>query len=255
MFRLTREVRFAINHTPDDQLLGAPSNSYAGFPSLNGFGQFLRLQVTLEGNLDPSSNYLLNIKEIDAQVRSRIVGAGPDPLAVSRSFELLKNAFPATTLREVTLYLSPFLSVSQLASEYPMHTRLSQKFEFSASHRLHNPKLSDEDNRKTYGKCNNPNGHGHNYEVQVTLRGKPNTSGLLVNVPAFEKIVKEHAIDLLDHKSLNDDVPQFYELIPTVENIAMIIYHMLKTRFTALGADLAAVTVWETPKTWCEYSE
>jgi 6-pyruvoyltetrahydropterin/6-carboxytetrahydropterin synthase len=136
-----------------------------------------------------------------------------------------------------------------------MATRLSQKFEFSASHRLHNPKLNDEENRKTFGKCNNPNGHGHNYELQVTLKGKPSTSGLLVDVPAFERVVKEYVIDKLDHKNLNLDVPEFKEFIPTVENIAMVIFRMLKSRFTGIGAELASVTVWETPKTWCEYSE
>ena len=133
--------------------------------------------------------------------------------------------------------------------------RLSQKFEFSASHRLHNPALSDDENRKSFGKCNHPTGHGHNYEVQVTLRGRPNENGLLVDVPAFETIVNDYAIEKLDHKNLNVDVPEFAEVIPTVENIAMTIYRMLKKRFTGIGADLASVTVWETPKTWCEYSE
>ena len=134
-------------------------------------------------------------------------------------------------------------------------TRLSQKFEFSASHRLHNPALSEEENKKSFGKCNHPNGHGHNYEVQVTLRGKPNANGLLVDVPAFEKIVQTYAIEKLDHKNLNLDVEEFKTLIPTVENIAMTIYRLLKNRFTGIGADLASVTVWGNPKTWCEYSE
>ena len=135
-----------------------------------------------------------------------------------------------------------------------MHTRLSHKFEFSAAHRLHNPSLSDEENRKTYGKCNNPNWHGHNYEVQVTLRGNPK-QGLLVEIPAFERVVREFAIDKLDHKNLNTEVSEFSGVVPTVENIAMTIFRMLKNRFTGIGAELASITVWETPKTWCEYSE
>jgi len=134
-------------------------------------------------------------------------------------------------------------------------TRLSQKFEFSASHRLHNPKLTEEQNRKIYGKCTNPNGHGHNYELQVTLRGHNETNGLLVDIPAFETVVKQFVVDKFDHKHLNLDVPEFAELIPTVENISMVIYQLLKNRFTGIGADLASVTVWETPKTWCEYTE
>ena len=133
--------------------------------------------------------------------------------------------------------------------------RSSQKFEFSASHRLHNPKLSDEENRACYGKCNNPHGHGHNYEVQVTLRGEPRANGLLVDVPAFERIVKESVIDRFDHKHLNDEIAEFKELIPSVENIAKVIYRTLKPRFAQADVNLANVTVWETPKTWCEYAE
>lgn len=269
MFRLTREVRFAINDLPDEQLSHAPANGFGGYPALSGFGQFFALQVTLEGKLDPKSCYLRNIKEIDQVVRNEIIGglAGAKQLIREGHPELALSSFPSSLfavldgkfqpdkLHSITLLLTPFLSVTQLASEYGMHTRLSQKFEFSAAHRLHNPALSDEENRRTYGKCNNPHWHGHNYEVQVTLRGSPNQSGLLVNVPAFEKIVHDFAITKLDHKNLNAEVTEFADLIPTVENIAMVIYRMLRNRFTGIGAELASITVWETPKTWCEYSE
>lgn len=133
--------------------------------------------------------------------------------------------------------------------------RLSQKFEFSASHRLHNPSLSDQANRDTFGKCNNPHGHGHNYEVQVTLAGEPDAGGVLVDVPVFERIVAEAAIDRFDHKNLNVELPEFEDVIPSVENIARAIYRLLKPRFSDSRGKLASVTVWETPKTSCEYSE
>jgi len=131
--------------------------------------------------------------------------------------------------------------------------RLSQKFEFSATHRLHNPKLSESENNHLFGKCNNPHGHGHNYEIQVTLAGEPDASGTLLHVPDFEQIVGAAVIDRFDHKNLNVELPEFGELIPTVENIAMVIYRLLKPKFGR--PKLASVTVWETPKTWCEYSE
>ena len=266
MFRLTREVRFAINETRDDQESRPPTNSYAGYPSLTGFGQYFRVQVTIQGELDPKTGYLRNIKDIDRRVREGVIRTIRTHLGVSRIPELepmsidavgisaMLGDFNPDKLHSVTLCLTPFLSISYMAQE-PRMNLLSQKFEFSASHRLHNPHLSDEENRKIYGKCNSPNGHGHNYEVQVTLKGAPNPSGLLVDVPAFEMIVKQFVIDKLDHKHLNLDVPEFNELIPTVENIAMTIYRLLKNRFTGIGAELASVTVWETPKTWCEYSE
>ena len=133
--------------------------------------------------------------------------------------------------------------------------RVSQKFEFSATHRLHNPGASEAENNRVFGKCNNPHGHGHNYEVQVTLKGEPDMNGLLIAMPELEKIVGNAVIDKFDHKNLNVELKEFAELIPTVENIAMVIYRMLKPKFGAGHAKLASVTVWETPKTWCEYSE
>ena len=135
-------------------------------------------------------------------------------------------------------------------------TRLSQKFEFAASHRLHNPDLSEEENQKTFGKCNNPHGHGHNYELQVTLVGTPSPgTGLLIDVPAFEQIVTDTVINRFDHKNLNVQVPEFADEIPSVENIARVIYRLLKPELQSDHTKLASVTVWETPKTWCEYSE
>ncbi len=271
MHRLTREVRFAVNAPADDQLARKPTNSYGGFPSLNGLGLYLTARVTLVGGLNPKSNYLVNIKEVDEffrgyqedgahvpgllnEIVDRIASGRETPASLvghlhSMCYELWRENFES-----VSLQLSPFLALSAHLSEVPM-LRLSQKFEFSATHRLHNPALGDDENRKTFGKCNNPHGHGHNYEVQVTLTGLPNASGLLVDVPAFERIVATTVIDRFDHKNLNVELPEFRELIPSVENIAMTIYRLLKPQFRDAGANLASVTVWETPKTWCEYSE
>jgi len=261
MFRLTREVRFAINDTPDDQLAGKPTNSFGGFPSLTGFGYFLPIRVSLvTGDLNPQSNYVVNIKQIDEAVRdymSEVVEMfHSETLTVpkvlyhlhSMLYDLWRERFES-----VTLALSPFQTMSIYRSECPM-VRLSQKFEFSASHRLHNPALSADANVQTYGKCNNPHGHGHNYEVQVTLAGRPDSRGVLVDVPAMERAVNAAVIDRFDHKNLNEELPEFKNLIPTVENIAMTIFQLLKPRFEGAGK-LASVTVWETPKTWCEYSE
>ena len=263
MFRLTRQVRFAINASHDPQLSGSPTNGYGGFPALIGFGPFLTADITLAGPLDTVSGYLINIKQIDKTVRDRVIpavsqaihssnGMSP-PKLVGRLYQMLE-AWPPLSLEEVRLHLSPYLSYSIRALERPM-IRLSQKFEFSATHRLHNPKATDEENRHIFGKCNNPHGHGHNYELQVTLKGEPDATGLLIDIPDFERIVASAVLDRFDHKNLNIELPEFRELIPTVENIAMTIHQILKPRFSAGRARLASVIVWETPKTWCEYSE
>jgi 6-pyruvoyltetrahydropterin/6-carboxytetrahydropterin synthase len=266
MFRLSREVRFAVSFQRDhDPFAQPPTNGYAGYPSMSGLGAYYAIRVTLAGPIDPASSYLVNIKWIDHAVRDRCVPLvysatrrqpPPQPGEVIKLlYDHLLPAWAGRTLEEVWLSLSPFLSYGIVASELPM-IRLSQKFEFSATHRLHNPQLDEAANRETYGKCNNPYGHGHNYEVQVTLRGQPDSTGLLIDVPDMERIVAEHAIEKLDHKNLNAEVEQFKTLIPSVENIAMVIFRMLRPHFDSTErARLAAVTVWETPKTWCEYSE
>jgi 6-pyruvoyltetrahydropterin/6-carboxytetrahydropterin synthase len=266
MFRLTRAVRFAVNADAGEQqrlLRGKPTNGHAGFPSLTGIGHFFTLECTVTGPLDARSEYLVNIKQIDAAVRDRGIpvvdsfvrqaNSGPARLVASL-FDTLGGGWPADVrLESLRLLLSPFLSVSCFATELPM-VRLSQNFEFSATHRLHNPALSPAENREIFGKCNNPHGHGHNYEVQVTLSGTPDDTGTLIAVPRFEQIVAKTVIDRFDHRNLNVELDEFRTLIPSVENIAMTIYRLLKPAFEAERVKLAAVTVWETPKTWCEYS-
>ncbi|CAN5645081.1 6-carboxytetrahydropterin synthase [soil metagenome] len=264
MFRLTRQVRFAINSAPDGQLSNAPTNSFGGYPSLTGLGHYFALDVCIRGELDPSTNYLLNIKDIDSAVRRTIVplvaqailagqftGGG---IVVREIFNALRPAWPTVALDAVRLRLTPQMSIACFEREHPM-VRLSQKFEFSASHRLHNPAFSDEKNRAAFGKCNNPHGHGHNYEVQVTLKGEPDDNGIVANVPQFERMVGETITNRFDHKNLNVEVVEFRELNPTVENIAMVIYRLLKPVLGTVRGTLHSVTVWETPKTWCEYTE
>jgi len=264
MFHLTREVRFAVNRRPDDQLQNRPTNGFGGYPSLTGLGHYFELQVTLEGGLQPDSGYLRNIKEIDSAIRLRAIPLidtrvrsdtfGSGMLLLRDLFALLPEQWPGTTLTTLRLALSPFLSLSILAREFPM-IRLSQRFEFSATHRLHNPALGAEENSQLFGKCNNPHGHGHNYELQVTLVGEPGANGELIEIPRLERVVQSTVIDRFDHRNLNVELPEFKEHNPTVENIARVIYRLLDRPISAAGATLGSVTLWETPKTFCEYTE
>ncbi len=262
MFRLTREVRFALNVDPS--AVPASPNGHGGSPAVQGLAHYFTLRVTLAGELDRQSSYLRNIKDVDSQVRALAVPALAKRVAEGGRFTYagaigaiagsLAGAWPGVTVEKLELGLSPYQSVSMLSSE-PDMIRLSQKFEFSAAHRLHNPELDAAANRATFGKCNNPLGHGHNYEVQVTLVGTPDAAGVLLPVHEFESIVERHAIDRLDHKFLNLEVDLFQSLNPSVENIAKVIYDMLRQPLAKPHCRLAAVTVWETPKTWAEYAE
>ncbi len=254
-----------MNPEEDGQLGVAPTNSFAGYPSLLGIGHYLALEVTLVGEPSAETGCVQNIKLIDQSVREVVIPmvtayirrgrltAGGGTL-ITAIYERLKDAWLPGELHHIRLALSPFLTLSFFAREFPM-IRLSQKFEFSASHRLHNPQISEEENQKLFGKCNNPHGHGHNYVLQVTLVGKPDSNGFIIDIPKFEQTVASSVIEPFDHRYLNLEIAEFSELIPTVENIAMVIYRKLKPQFESTAAKLCGVTLWETTKTWCEYME
>lgn len=106
---------------------------------------------------------------------------------------------------------------------------ITHAFEFSASHRLHNPALSEEQNRALFGMCNNPHGHGHNYVVEVTLRGQPDPrTGMLMDLNVLSRIVRERVFERVDHKHLNHDVPFLEGRITTAENLAIALWGELE---------------------------
>ncbi|XP_023693003.1 6-pyruvoyl tetrahydrobiopterin synthase [Paramormyrops kingsleyae] len=99
---------------------------------------------------------------------------------------------------------------------------------FSACHRLHNKSLSDEENKKIFGKCNNPHGHGHNYKVEVTVRGKiDHVTGMVMNLTDLKRYIEEAVMIPLDHKNLDKEVPYFENVVSTTENLAVYIWDRL----------------------------
>ena len=99
--------------------------------------------------------------------------------------------------------------------------RVTRRYGFAASHRLHAPQLSDENNRRIYGKCNNPYGHGHNYIVEVSVRGPADeATGVALNVMALDELVSREVLQPFDHSNLNADSDSFAVLVPTTENLA-----------------------------------
>jgi 6-pyruvoyltetrahydropterin/6-carboxytetrahydropterin synthase len=106
---------------------------------------------------------------------------------------------------------------------------LGRRYRFSASHRLHSEKLTEEENYRVYGKCNNPYGHGHNYVVEISLSGTVDpATGMIVNLMDLDSFVEREVIEAFDHKSLNDDVEAFRKKVPTTENVCREIYQRLK---------------------------
>lgn len=108
---------------------------------------------------------------------------------------------------------------------------ITRRLEFCASHRLFNPKFSAEENEATFGLCNNPNGHGHNYTLEVTVRGDvdPET-GMVLDLKSLKKLINKEIIDQVDHKNLNVDVDFLQNVIPTAENIAIKFWEILESK-------------------------
>jgi 6-pyruvoyltetrahydropterin/6-carboxytetrahydropterin synthase len=129
---------------------------------------------------------------------------------------------------------------------------LTRKAEFSASHYYHNPNLSAEENRRLFGKCNNPNGHGHNYTVEVTVTGAVDPrSGFVVDLKDLKEILNREVMDVVDHRFLNKEVAEFAASIPTTENLAIWIWQRLEGKFQV--AKLHRVRLYETPDLFVDY--
>ncbi|XP_028720725.1 6-pyruvoyl tetrahydrobiopterin synthase isoform X1 [Peromyscus leucopus] len=123
--------------------------------------------------------------------------------------------------------------------------RLSRLVSFSASHRLHSPSLSDEENLTVFGKCNNPNGHGHNYKVVVTVHGEIDpVTGMVMNLTDLKEYMEEAIMKPLDHRNLDLDVPYFADVVSTTENVAVYIWENLQKLLPA--GVLYKVKVYET---------
>ena len=134
-----------------------------------------------------------------------------------------------------------------------MKVTVSRRAHFNAAHRLYRPNWSDEKNEAIFGKCNNPHYHGHNYELIVSVTGEvdPET-GYVVDVKILKDFIKSEVEDVLDHKNLNLEVPEFKKTIPTAENIVIFIYNKLKL---VLDERLELeVTLSETPRNFVSYS-
>jgi len=128
---------------------------------------------------------------------------------------------------------------------------LTRKAEFAASHYYHNPAFTPEENQRIFGKCNNPHGHGHNYTLEVTVKGAvdPKT-GFVMDLKELKDIMNREVLEALDHRHLNKEVAEFATAIPTTENLAIAIWRRLEKKFSR--AKLHRVRIYETPDLFAE---
>lgn len=133
-----------------------------------------------------------------------------------------------------------------------MKVKVSRREHFNAAHRLHNPAWTAEKNQQVFGKCNNPNYHGHNYELVVSLIGEPNPeTGYVYDLKVLSDLIKENVLKKFDHKNLNLDTEYFKDINPTAENIAVMIWRILRQKIDS-NLELK-ITLYETERNFVEY--
>lgn len=272
MVTVTRKARFSAGHRYylEDR---SPEENRAMFGACarpHGHGHDYVLEVSVAGVVEPTSGMVLNIVDLKRILEEEVVGPldgefltgehpymggmipGTEALAC-RIWQRLLPRVAQHRARLKTVRLGECRSLwaecrrgKENPEEKPMVT-LTRSYEFAAAHRLHNPNLSDGENREVFGKCNNPQGHGHNYVLEVTVGGEPDPqTGFVIDLGLLDRTVHELVVDRYDHRHLNEDVPEFREVNPTSENLVRIIWERLLPALPS--GSLRRVTVRETER-------
>jgi 6-pyruvoyltetrahydropterin/6-carboxytetrahydropterin synthase len=263
---IDRRAQFAASHRYWLPELSEAENlekfgACARFP---GHGHNYTLHVSMLGELD-EYGMVLNLSEVKHTIK-REVTAPLDFSFLNEAWEEFKQTLPTTEnmARVIWQKLSAHLPIvnirlyehPQLWADYQgnnMEAFLTVSTHFSAAHRLARTDLSFEENSAIYGKCARPNGHGHNYHLDVTIKGEidPRT-GMAIDLGALQQAITDHVVEPMDHTFLNKDVSYFEKVVPTAENIAFYICQVLEPRVRELGAQLHKVKLCESPNNSCE---
>jgi 6-pyruvoyltetrahydropterin/6-carboxytetrahydropterin synthase len=229
-----------------------------------GHGHNYVLYVSLRGELD-RYGMVQNLSHVK-QIIKQEVTSQLDYAYLNDVWSEFQQTLPTTEniARVIWHRLAPHLPLvniqlfehPELWADYQgndMEASVTIKTHFSAAHRLALPNLSFEENTEIYGKCARPNGHGHNYHLEVSVTGEIDSrTGMLVDLGALQKVIDDYVVEPFDHTFLNKDIPYFAEVVPTAENIAVYIAQLLQQPIKALGAELDKVKLIESPNNSCE---
>ncbi|GGA29730.1 6-carboxytetrahydropterin synthase [Paenibacillus physcomitrellae] len=266
MLYLSRQLDFSASHVYRVAEWGEEENLlvFGKCSNIHGHGHDYKLEVVVKGLLDETAGIVVNTTEIK-QIAGSFLHKELDGKFLNREhvyfqehmpttenlvqyiWESLDHRFPGCELHQIRLHENHYLSAEK---ERDSLLKLTRKYHFCASHRLHSPNLTLEQNQQLFGKCNNPNGHGHNYYLDVTVEGEPDpVTGMVLNLAELDQIVESIVLEKLDHKNLNLDTEEFKDVNPTSEVVAMVIYGMLKPHLP----QLCRIGLWETDKNYFEY--
>ena len=246
-----------LDEAENKRLFGACSR----FP---GHGHNYILYVSLAGDLDQYG--MVENLSVVKQVIKREVTSQLNYSYLNDTWSEFEETLPTTEniSRIIWQKLSPHLPLvnvrlfetEELWADYQgnnMEANLTVKTHFSAAHRLAIPSLSFEENQEIYGKCARPNGHGHNYHLEVTVAGEIDSrTGMLVDLVGLQKAIEEYVVEPFDHTFLNKDIAYFTEVVPTAENIAVRIADLLRSPVAELGVELDKIKLIESPNNSCE---
>ncbi len=268
---ITRRACFSASHRYWLPELSADDNAacFGACSLAPGHGHNYELIVSMAGPLD-EDGMVLNLSNVKHAIRSEITdqlnfrylnetwpefditqctGCLPTTEALLKViWSRLKPHLPLVALR---LYEQPTLWADYLGNS--MHAYLTIRTHFAAAHRLARVELSQEENEKIYGKCARPNGHGHNYFLDITVRGEiDKRTGMVCDLSALQCLVNDLIVEPFDHTHLNKDIPHFFTCVPTAENIALHIADQLTNPIKAIGANLHKIRLQEGPNNAAE---
>jgi 6-pyruvoyltetrahydropterin/6-carboxytetrahydropterin synthase len=229
-----------------------------------GHGHNYVLYISLYGEID-DYGMVLNLSDVKHVIKKEVTGQ-LDYGFLNEIWPEFKQTLPTTEniARVIWQRLSPHLPLiriqlfeqPELFAEYTgkdMTASLTIGTHFSAAHRLALASLTLEQNSEIYGKCARVNGHGHNYHLEVTVTGEIDArTGMIVDLVKLQALVDEYAVQPLDHTFLNKDIPHFDRVVPTAENIAVYIGHLIEQPIRELGAELHKLKLIESPNNSCE---
>ena len=271
-YYLTRRVEFEAAHyyripeLSDEEnydLFGPTSN-------LNSHGHNYVLLVTVKGDAVASNGMLINIKDLDSIIKEHVVAeydhkhinlqhptfiqdSSLQPTSENIAIQVWQSLTPY--LQNVDLHLVHLYEESTLSAEYygkDQMVYLTKVYEFSASHRLHSPALTDEENKAVFGKCNNPYGHGHNYVLEVTIKGEVNPkTGMVADIDLLDRVIEKQVFSRFDHRHLNLDTTEFEKVNPTSENFVRVLWEIVEPHLKPVA--LHRLRLQETPKSYFDY--
>jgi 6-pyruvoyltetrahydropterin/6-carboxytetrahydropterin synthase len=262
---LTRRIEISSAHSYTLETLSEEERiaTFGKSAATHAHGHNYDIRVTVQGTVDDETGMVVNIKTIDSLMKRKI-DEQLDHRHYSLEVEKLKKLWPTLEtlgpfvwneirphlegceLHEVQVFENEDFYTNYRGGKMVYLTRV---YRFSAAHRLHNPNLSDEENRELFGKCNNLHGHGHNYLLEITLVGEPDErTNCLVDIGAMDRTVEEKIMKPFDHVHLNLDTEEFKSINPSSENIVKVFWSILSESFPP--AQLHRLRLWETSKSY-----